>query len=80
MPVEISLKNWQAWEAWISLDGTGRDIDGMSGFPLPLRIEAVEHECARHDDPEGIRWRLLLIEERALRIRREEYRQRSTSK
>ena len=46
MPVEISLKNWQAWEAWGSLDGLGRGIDGMSGFPLSPRIEAVEHECA----------------------------------
>lgn len=78
--MEISLKNWQAWEAWINLDCLGRDVDGMSGFPLPLRIEALERVCARCDDPEGVRWRVLLIEEKALQIRREEYRKRAKSK
>lgn len=74
--MEIALKNWQAWEAWAGLDSLGRDIDSMGGFPLPLRIEAVERECGRYDDPEGIRWRVMLIEEKALQIRREEYRRR----
>ena len=44
----------------------------MNGFPLPLRTEAVEVECARHADPEGVRWRVLDIERAMLAARREQ--------
>lgn len=30
---------------------------------MPLRIEAVDSECARTEDQDGIRWRVLLIED-----------------
>lgn len=44
------------------LDVHGRDYDTMSGNPLPLRMEAVELECRKHGDHEGLRWRVLLID------------------
>ncbi len=72
-PEYFTRKNAQAWEAWNELDRFGRDIDTMSGFPLSLRIADVEGVCARYDDPDGIRWRVLLIEEDMLRHRRDDY-------
>ncbi len=71
-PREQSRQNAEAWQAWLSLDGYGRNHDGMNGFLLPLRTEAVEVECARHADPEGVRWRVLDIERAMLAARREQ--------
>lgn len=52
------------------LDIHGRDIDTMGGNPLPLRLEAVEIECSKYSDPEGLRWRLLLIDKMIMEARR----------
>lgn len=45
----------------------------MSGFPLPLRLDDLERVCRRYDDPEGVRWRVMLLEEKALAFRRAQY-------
>lgn len=63
--------NDAAWEVWSVLDSHGRDLDTMAGNPLPLRLEAIALECSRHSDPDGIRWRVLLIEDQVLAYRRE---------
>lgn len=63
--------NEDAWEAWSTLDAHGRDLDTMAGNPLPLRLEAITLECSRHSDPDGIRWRVLLIEDHVLAYRRD---------
>lgn len=42
----------------------------MAGNPLGVRIEALESVCKRHFDPDAIRWRVLLIEEKVLESRR----------
>jgi len=41
----------------------GRPHDTMSGAPLPLDMMAMNAECDRCEDPEGIRWRVQMIEE-----------------
>ena len=71
MPRETSAMNDAAWEVWSVLDSHGRDLDTMAGNPLPLRLEAIALECSRHSDPDGIRWRVLLIEDQVLAYRRE---------
>ncbi len=71
-PREFSRKNAQAWEAWRALDRYGRVVDAFAGVPLPLSLEALERFCARYDDPEGIRWRVMALEEKALAARREQ--------
>ena len=71
-PREFSRKNAQAWEAWCALDRYGRAVDAFAGVPLPLSLEALERFCARYDDPEGIRWRVMALEEKALAARREQ--------
>ena len=37
---------------------------------MPLRIEAVNAECTRYADSDGIRWRVLEIERKVLAERR----------
>ena len=63
-PVGMSPQNASAIKAWQILDLFGRGIDGFSGVPLPLRLESIDLECGKHPDPDGIRWRVLLIEEK----------------
>ena len=70
MPGEASRMNIEAWAAWSTLDGFGRDFDTMAGNFLPLRIEAVNAECTRYADSDGIRWRVLEIERKVLAERR----------
>ena len=41
----------------------------MAGNPLPLRLEAVESECNKHYDPDGMRLRVMAIEKRVLEAR-----------
>ena len=41
----------------------------MAGNPLPLRLEAVDLECAKHYDPDGMRLRVIEIERRVLEAR-----------
>ena len=36
---------------------------------MPLRLEAVELECAKHYDPDGMRLRVMEIEKRVLEAR-----------
>ena len=79
-PDELSRKNAQSWEAWSELDRYGRDIDTMSGFPLSLRLADIERTCERYDDPEGIRWRVMQVEETALRYRRDEFQRQRNKK
>jgi hypothetical protein len=43
----------------------------MAGNVLPLKLADVQRECVRHDDPAGLRKRVLLIESEFLRITRE---------
>ncbi len=73
-------KNAQAWEAWSELDRYGRDLDVMGGYPLPLRLADLDRICARYDDPDGIRWRVLHLEDIALKARRAEYEKRRHDK
>lgn len=70
-PKEQSNLNLEAWAVWSLLDSHGRDLDTMAGNPLPLRIEALDRECYRHEDPDAVRWRVLLIEDKILEYRRE---------
>lgn len=76
----MSRKNGQAWEAWCELDRYGRDVDTMSGFPLALKLETVEHIVERYDDPEAVRSRILLLESKALEFRRAEYQRKHSEK
>lgn len=41
----------------------GRDFDGYSGAPKPLKIEAIIAACREYPDKAGIRWRIMLFEE-----------------
>ena len=41
----------------------GRGVDGFAGVPMALRLESINAECARLADAEGMRWRLLLLED-----------------
>lgn len=70
MPKQCSVSNARAWEIWAMLDAYGRDLDTMAGNPMPLRMEAINTECARCADPDGIRWRILEIEKHVLKYRR----------
>lgn len=72
MPREQSALNMDAWAVWSFLDNHGRDLDTMAGNPLPIRIEALEIECGRYPDPDAIRWRVGVIEERVLEYRRKQ--------
>lgn len=49
---------------WRLLDFYGRDIDTFAGVPRAMRIEAIDIECAKTSDPDGMKWRVLLLEER----------------
>lgn len=52
----------------------------MGGFPLGIRLSDLGQACGRHEDPEGIRWRVLLIEEMVLTERRKTYQRNHASK
>lgn len=75
-PAGLSRLNMAAWNAWTLLDAHGRDTDTMGGNPLPLRLEAVDSVCRRDADPDGLRKRILILEEKALEWRREAARRR----
>lgn len=62
-PEGLSRENAAAVQAWNNLDSFGRPLDSFSGCPMPLRTEAMDSECARTEDPDGIRWRVLLLED-----------------
>lgn len=70
MPLELSHINHEAWEIWQQLDAHGRAVDTMSGYPLALRVEAIDSACSRHHDPEGLRWRLIEIDAVVVEARR----------
>ena len=65
----LTAANRDALRIWSTLDGFGRDLDTMAGNPLPLRLEAVELECNKHHDPDGMRLRVMEIEKRVLEAR-----------
>lgn len=63
-PLEsLALLNAEAVAVWQTLDVYGRELDMFGGCPMPLRLEAVSEACGSCCDPDGIRWRVLLIEE-----------------
>lgn len=47
---------------------------------MPLRVEAVDSECMRADDPDGVRWRVLLIEEIIYGLRLKKHQARAEQK
>lgn len=59
----VSAANAAAIKIWQALDAWGRGLDTFGGLPLPLRLEALRAECDRADNPEGMRWRVEMIEE-----------------
>ena len=65
----LTAANRDALRIWNTLDSHGRDWDTMAGNPLPLRLEAIELECAKHYDPDGMRLRVMAIEKRVLEAR-----------
>lgn len=75
-PKALSRLNLAAWNAWTTLDAHGRDTDTMGGNPLPLRLEAVDAVCRRDADPDGLRRRILMLEDKAMEWRREAARRR----
>lgn len=75
-PVGISRNNLAALELWQRLDAHGRDIDAFAGLPRPLRLEAIDMECAKTPDPEGMRWRVLALDERVWTKRLKEWKGR----
>jgi hypothetical protein len=70
-PVAVSRKNGIAWGVWQLLNTFARNLDTMAGNILPLKLVDVQSECARYDDPEGLRKRVLIIETEYLKIARE---------
>ena len=73
MPYEMPRRAYEAWEIWRELDGYGRNIDTMGGFPLPIKLECLESLCARSSDSEYIKNLVQFIEEKALESRRSQY-------
>lgn len=63
-PAGASSLNYKAINIWQNLDIFGRDIDTFAGLPRPLRLDVIELECKRQTDPDGVRWRLLILEEK----------------
>lgn len=72
-PSEISKLNLKAIEIWRLLDLHGRGIDGFSGVPLPLKIESLNAVCERSVDPEGIKRRVILLENAVYKKRLEKF-------
>lgn len=70
----MSPQNALAFEIWRTLDCFGRGIDTFAGAPEPMRLEAIDAECAKAKDPSGMRWRVLLIEEKIYALRAERFR------
>ncbi len=73
----MSAENAAAIDIWQRLDVWGRGLDTFGGVPMPLRIADMNAECDRAENPEGMRWRVQMIEEiifaaRLKRHRREE--------
>ena len=52
----------------------------MGGIPLPLRLEAIDVECGKSGDPEGMKWRVLLIDDKIVGHRREQRRREASKK
>lgn len=76
-PSWISRENVQAIRIWRRLDLYAREIDTFSGLPLPLRLEAVNAECEGTADPQGIKWRVLVVEEKIYGMRLERFKAES---
>lgn len=72
-PLFACQLNYEAVNLWRFLDIYGRDIDTFSGVPRTLRTEAVEIECNKHSDPDGLKWRVFLIEDKIFAKRIKEY-------
>lgn len=79
-PPRLSTQNQTAWELWSLLDTHGREFDTMGGNPLPLRLEAIAVECGKSGDPDGMEWRVLLIDSKILEYRREQRRREASKK
>lgn len=56
--------NYQAISAWQKLDLFGRKIDTFCGAPLPLSLKEIDVVCNDFPDPIGLKWRILLLEEK----------------
>lgn len=76
-PIFSGNLNYEAVNTWRILDFFGRDIDTFSGCPKTLRIEAVDIECNKKPDPDGLKWRVLLLEEKIFARRIKEFNARS---
>ena len=63
-PVYASQRNYDAVNAWRKLDLFGRVIDTFAGVPLPLSLDAIALAAKEHVDPYGIKWRVIMLEER----------------
>ena len=72
-PEGLSSLNMLAVNAWRTLDAYGRTVNTFSGAPMPLRLEAIDNECLRQCDPDGVRWRVFLIEEIIYEMRVKRY-------
>lgn len=72
-PLFASQLNYEAVNLWRLLDYYGRDIDTFAGVPRALRIEAVDLECDKTNDPVGLKWRVLLLEDKIFTRRIKEY-------
>lgn len=79
-PHVLSKENAAAIQVWQALDAFGRSLDTFGGCPMPLRAEAVDSECMRADDPDGVRWRVLLIEEIIYGLRLKKHQARAEQK
>lgn len=77
---DLSRENAAAIQAWQNLDSFGRSLDAFSGCPMPLRTEAVDCECDHTDDPDGMRWRVLLLEEIIYGLRLKKHQARAEHK
>ncbi len=51
------------------LDLFGRDIDSYCGMPKPLKLEAIISGCADYPDPAGMKWRIMLFEQKMYSMR-----------
>lgn len=76
-PVYASQLNYEAVNLWRLLDFYGRDIDTFAGVPRAMRIEAIDIECGKTSDPDGLKWRVLLLEDTIFTRRIKEFNAKS---
>lgn len=63
-PIFLCSLNFEAVNLWHELDIFGREFDGYSGIPKPLKLESIVDACKDNSDPIGLKWRIMLLEER----------------